>query len=147
MKKKIITLSIIVVLFSFAITACGSASIEVTEVWGRPGQVGGNSAAYFKIKNASLGKDKLLSASADIARAVELHMSMMSGEGEGQKMQMIPQEFVEISGLKTTEFKPGGLHVMFIDLNTDLKPGDSYKLNLQFEKAGEIQLEVPVREP
>ena len=147
MKKKLFTLVISLSIISFLLTSCASPSLEITEIWGRPGEAGGNSAAYFMIKNNTLSKDSLLRASADIARAVELHMSLMSGEGEQQQMVMIPQESVKIPGLKTIEFKPGGLHVMFIDLAADLKPGDHYTLTLHFEKAGEIQLDVPVREP
>ena len=147
MKRKRFTLLIALSLFSILLTSCGSPSLEITEIWGRPGDAGGNSAAYFIIKNTTVSKDTLLLAEADIARAVEIHMSMMSGEGEQQQMQMIPQKSIDIPGLKKVEFKPGGLHVMFIDLAADLKPGEHYKLTLHFEKAGEIQLDVPVREP
>jgi len=146
MKKKPVPI-LIMCLFVFLLSSCSASELEITEAWGRPGDIGGNSAAYFSIRNPSLQKDSLLKADADIARAVELHLSKMSGEGENQQMEMIPQEFVDIPILNTVVFKPGGLHVMFIDLNQPLKPGDSYTLTLTFQNAGEIQLDVDVREP
>lgn len=44
-------------------------------------------------------------------------------------------------------FKPGGLHVMLMDLERDLKPGDTFSLTLKFEKAGARSVQVTVRQP
>lgn len=147
MKKDFLVFMLLLVLSGLGLSACQSASIEVTDAWARPGMSGENSAAYFVINNSSFTSDRLLSASASISRAVELHESMMSGEGMGETMQMVPQESVKIPALKKTEFKQGGLHVMFIDLQQDLSSGDTFTLTLQFEKAGSVELEVPVRMP
>ena len=70
-------------------------------------------------------------------------MSQMDSSGV---MSMQPQQSVEIPASDTVEFKPGGLHVMLINLNQDLALGNTILLTLKFEKAGEITLEVPVEE-
>lgn len=128
-----------------ALAACAPASggnLQVNDVWARPGLAGGNSAAYFVIENATGGDDTLLSASSDIAEAVELHMTSM----QDGAMQMMPQENVPVPAGKT-EFKPGGLHVMLIGLKRDLNPGDTFSLTLNFENAGEMSLDITVSQP
>jgi len=120
-----------------------AGSLQVNSVWARPGLAGGNSAAYFIIENASGADDTLLSASSDIADAVEMHMTSMQ---EGGAMQMMPQQAVPVKAGKT-EFMPGGLHVMLIGLKQDLNPGDTFLLTLDFETAGEMMLDTTVSEP
>jgi hypothetical protein len=94
------------------------------------------------IHNETAGTDTLLSASSDVAGAVELHMTSM----QDGNMQMMHQQEVPLPTGKT-EFKPGGLHVMLIGLNQDLNPGDMFSLTLDFVTAGVIPLEVTVSEP
>ena len=125
--------------------ACGSTdnqTVQVSDAWARPGLAGGNSAIYFVTENDTAQTDTLLSASSDIAAAVELHMTEM----EGDTMQMMPQSEVPIPSGETT-FQPGELHVMLIGLNHDLKPGDTFTVTLDFAAAGEMPLDVTVREP
>jgi copper(I)-binding protein len=43
--------------------------------------------------------------------------------------------------------KPGGYHVMLIGMTRDLQVGDTFSLDLQFEKSGTITVEPEVREP
>ena len=118
-------------------------SLKVTDVWSRPGLAGGNGAMYFMVENSTDQNDTLLKAESDAAETVELHKSSMDAEGN---MSMQPQEKVDIPTGKT-EFKPGGLHVMLINLKSELKAGQKTNLTLVFEKAGSIRFEVVVREP
>jgi len=138
-----VRLPVVVLIVAVILTACGGEkSVQVADVWARPGLSGGNSSVYFVIDNSMAEEDVLLSASSDVAQAVELHMSMMDGDA----MQMKMQHNVPIPAGKT-EFKPGGLHVMLIGLKDDLKPGDTFAVTLSFETAGEQVLSVLVREP
>lgn len=135
-----------VVLFALAgsMAACApkSGTLQVTDVWARPGLAGGTSAVYCVVENETAWTDTLLSASSEIASAVELHMTTM----QDGNMQMLPQSEVPIPSGKTG-FEPGGLHVMLIGLNRDLDPGDTFTVTLDFATAGEMPLEVMVREP
>ena len=138
---------IIIAFLAFAsfLAACSPASagrLQVNHVWARPGLAGGNSATYFVIENGTGTDDTLLSASSDVASAVELHMTSM----QDGNMQMMHQEAVPVPAGET-EFKPGGLHVMLIGLNQELSPGDTFSLTLDFATAGEMPLQVVVAEP
>ena len=144
MKRWVVVLLMTASLLAFA--ACSNAPSEplaVTEAWARPAPAGQNSAIYFQIDNPNTSPDSLLSASTSVAQATELHMSQMDSSGV---MSMHPQHSVEIPASDVVEFKPGGLHVMLINLNKDLAPGSTILLTLKFEKAGEMTLEVPVEE-
>ncbi len=97
---------------------------------------------FMKFSNAG-GGDRLVSASADVSKSVELHMMKM----EGDVMQMRQVEAIELAAGQTVELKPGGYHVMFIGLKAPLKAGDKFPLKLKFEKAGEVVVTVNVEAP
>jgi periplasmic copper chaperone A len=131
------------------ITACagrdaGQSGLEVRDAWARPGQAGGNTAIYFTLVNAQAEDDVLLSAATDAAGVAELHMTNMDSAGT---MMMMQQENVPVPAGETVEFAPGGLHVMLIDLNNELLPEQTVTVQLQFERAGTLQVEAPVRQP
>lgn len=127
------------------ISACGGSSgnLTIQDAWARPASVGENGAAYFVIENGASSDDVLLSVSSEVASAAEVHMSM--GDANGV-MSMQMQESVTVTGRGKLEFKPGGLHVMLIDLNRNLNIGDTFTLTLLFEKVGEISLQIKVKE-
>lgn len=128
-----------------SLTACATSSgtLTVNDAWARTASMGENGAAYFIIENGAKSDDTLLSVSSDIAEATEVHMSMSDSNGV---MSMNMQEMVEIPAKGKVEFKTGGLHVMFINLNRDLKVGDSISLILNFKNTGSMTIEIPVRE-
>ena len=121
--------------------AAGSGELGVNDVWARPGLAEGNSAVFFVIDNPG-AEDFLLSASSDVAGAVELHKTIM----EDGNMKMVHQMNVPVPTGETA-FKPGDLHVMLIGLKDDLMPGDTFTVTLTFENADEQTLNVTVREP
>ncbi|MBI3163301.1 MAG: copper chaperone PCu(A)C [Chloroflexi bacterium] len=118
-------------------------ALTVNETWARPASKGENGAVYFVIQNDTASEDALISASTDIASTTEAHMSMLNDQGVAS-MQM--QEAVIVPAGESVTFKPGGLHIMLVDLTENLKVGDTFMLTLQFEKAGEITVQVEVRE-
>lgn len=143
MKK--INLLPVLLLMALLISACGSSKgLTVQDAWARPASASENGAAYFVIENGTTADVILASVSSDIATATEVHMSMMDGNGV---MSMQMQEAVVIPAKDKVEFKPGGLHVMFVSLTQDLKVGDTIMLTLNFENAGSLIIELPVREP
>ncbi len=116
------------------------AQVKVQDPWARPtaqGQTVGGS--YFRIEGGP-SNDRLLSAAADIAQAVELHSMRMDGD----VMRMRQVAAVDVAANQLVEFKPGGLHVMLIGLKTPLKVGNSFPMTLRFEKAGEVKVNVRV---
>ena len=138
-----VRLFVVFVVVALTLAACGAGAgeFQVNDVWARPGLAGGNSAVFFVIHNPG-SADMLLSASSDIADAVEMHKTIM----QDGNMEMVQQMNVPVPTGETA-FAPGDLHVMLIGLKNELKPGDTFTLILNFENAGEKTLNVTVREP
>ncbi len=114
------------------------------DAWARPANQGDNSAIYFKINNPGPAIDALIEAQTEVAAQTELHKSEMDNQGV---MSMHPQHQIEIPPDSQVEFAPGGYHVMLVDLQQDLKVGDTVELTLRFQNFGEITLDVPVKQP
>lgn len=113
-------------------------NLTVSDVWVRPskGQV---SAAYLTVKNSGAA-DKLLSANCDCAKATELHeMSMTNGV-----MKMDRVAAIDVPAKGEVALKPGGYHIMLIDLKRPLLSGENVPIKLVFEKAGETTLTATV---
>jgi len=125
-------------------SACGATGeLTVQDAWARPAAAGDNSAVYLVIQNDTTSADALISVSTDVASTAEAHMSMLNDQGV-VSMQM--QEAVQIPAGDSLKFKPGGLHIMLVDLQQDLKVGDTFTLVLKFERAGEITMQIEVRD-
>lgn len=99
-----------------------------------------NSAAFMTLMNTG-ADDRLVAARSGIAARTELHTHTVDSEGVAR---MRAVEDIPLPANETVTLKPGGLHVMFMNLNAPLKKGDSFELTLTFEKAGEVTIEVPV---
>lgn len=127
------------------ISACSRYSGELTiqDAWSRSARAGENGAAYFVIENGTADDDTLLSVSSEIASATEVHMSMADGNGV---MSMQMQGSVPVPARNQVEFKPGALHVMFVNLTRELKIGNTFMLTLRFKNAGEMTVPVEVKE-
>lgn len=93
------------------------------------------SGGFLKIENKGAA-DKLVGASSSASKTMELHT--MSMEGNVMKMREI--KAIDIPANGKVELKSGGLHLMFIDLNGQLKPGSTINVKLKFEKAGEVEV-------
>lgn len=99
------------------------------------------SAAYITVKNTGL-EDTLVSAKANITTMVQLHEVVT--EGSTSKMQEKAGGFpVPANGELT--LKPGGFHIMLMNLTSPLKEGDKVELELTFKNAGTVKLTAPVR--
>ncbi len=130
------------------LTACGGSSgtasaITVSDAWVNGSIMSGMpSAAYFVVQNNGAAEDKLLSVEGDIAKTIQMHETKDSGG----MMSMSPVANVPIPAGGKVEFKPGGYHVMLMDLTRELKTGDKVQLTLNFEKAGKVPVTADVRE-
>ena len=133
-----------ILLTTLLVSACGTrGEFKVMDAWARPAASGDNGAVYFILSNATDTDDRLLSVSTDVASVAEVHMSMMDDNGV---MSMQMQEALAVPAQQEIIFKPGGLHIMLVDLTQDLKLGDTITLILNFKEAGSLTIEVPVRE-
>ena len=96
-------------------------------------------AAYMTINSPV--DDVLLSASSPVAMMVELHLSSMT---DGV-MSMDHVERIDLRANQPVELIPGGYHLMLMGLKKALSEGDRFPLTLIFDKAGEIEIELPVK--
>ena len=127
---------------------CGSAmaqnasvgSIKVENAYTRataPGQqVAGG---FLKIENKGAA-DQLVSASSPAAGEVQLHEMAM--DGNVMKMRQVKDIAVPAGG--SVELKPGGYHLMFMNLKGPFATGQAVPVKLKFAKAGEVEVKMPV---
>jgi periplasmic copper chaperone A len=67
----------------------------------------------------------------------------MSMDGGVMKMREV-KEGVVIAPGATVELKPGGFHIMMVNLSKPLAKGEKVKGSLTFEKAGKVEVEFAV---
>jgi periplasmic copper chaperone A len=99
------------------------------------------SAAYMTITNSADKADRLVKAESDVAGLVELHETVIVND----IAQMVLQESgIEIPAMGKAELKPGGFHIMLLQLKKELIEGDMITLKLIFESGLVIDMQVPV---
>ena len=101
-------------------------------------------AAYLRVEAGAKGADRLIAVKVDpsIAGVVEIHD--MLEEGGVMKMRRI--DGVEVKTGSPAELKPGGKHAMLMNLKRTLAAGDTIKLTLVFENAGEVTVDAKVEQ-
>ena len=139
--KTVFKAALAALLLAGAAGAAHAGDIALEHPWSRATPAGAPVAAgYVTLKNSGAAADKLVSATADVAGKVEVHeMAMDNGV-----MKMRPVNGLEIPAGKSVELKPGGYHIMFMQLKQQLKAGDTVKGVLTFEKAGAMPVEFKV---
>lgn len=133
-------LSRLVISIVMALTANTVLAAAIESPWVRPTAPGAKVGGAFMTLVGGAEADRVVSGSSPAAAVVELHTHVM--EGGVAKMRAVPAIDVPAGG--RIELKPGGLHLMLINLKAPLKAGETIPLKLRFEKAGEIEVQVPV---
>lgn len=98
-------------------------------------------AVFIFIKNTGSTDRKLVKAESPTAKTVELH----SHTNENGVMKMREVKSIEIKAKGQAELKPGGYHIMLIDVRQALKEGDAVPIALNFDDGSRQQIDVPVR--
>lgn len=119
-----------------------AGAIVIDQPWSRATPRGSDvGVGYLTIANTGPEPDRLVSASSPRAGRTEIHEMKM----EGGVMKMRPVAGgLEIKPAQKLELKPGGYHVMFMNLHEPFKQGEMLKAQLQFEKAGTLDVEFKV---
>ena len=115
-------------------------SLQIENAYTRstvPGQMA--AGGFMKIENKG-GVDLLVSASSPVAGEVQLHEMAM--EGNVMKMRQVKDIPVPAGG--AVELKPGGMHLMFMNIKAPLTAGETVPVKLKFAKAGEVEVKMPV---
>lgn len=137
-----------VMALALAAHAQRSADIDVKLAWARPtvaGQMGTGAFMHLTSKEGA----RLLGASSDVAGVVEIHEMAM----EGNVMRMRPIRSLDLPPGSIVELKPGGHHMMLMDLKRPLATGEKIKVELRLETRDKklvtqpVEIEVRPRAP
>ena len=120
------------------------AQVTVSEAWVRA-TVAQQKATGAFMQLQSAQDAKLVSAQSPVAGVTEVHeMAMDNGV-----MKMRPGPFLALPAGKAVELKPGGYHVMLMDLKAQVKDGDMVPVTLVVEgkdgKRQNIEVKAPAR--
>lgn len=129
--------------------AC-SQVIRVLDPWARPAHsmagmhgMGSTTAAYMTLRNDGSESDALIAVRTDVAARPEIHETRI----ENNVARMVPIPRLEVPAGGQVQLRPGGLHIMLMDLRRALRVGDRFRVVLVFERCGELPVEVVVRQP
>lgn len=116
--------------------------LSIAEGWARamlPGQPAGG--AYVTIANKGAEPDRLVGANSPAAGKVEVHTMAVVND----VMTMRPVEGgLEVPAGGKLEMKPGGFHLMFMQVSQPFRDGGQVPVTLEFEKAGKVEIVLPV---
>ena len=136
------------ILFTLTLAlACSASWAQTTfaDAWIR-GTVAQQKASGLFARLTSAQGARLVSVSTPVAGLVEIHE--MSMAGDVMKMRALPSGLVLPAG-KAVELKPGGYHVMLMDLKQQLKVGDTVTVTWVLEGADKkretVEVKVPVK--
>lgn len=130
--------------FAFAlmlVAAPAWSQVEIENAWARatpPGAKAG--AGYMTIRNKSSSPDRLVGGESTLAARVETHVHLK----EGNVMRMRQADGFDIPANGTFELKPGGPHLMFVNIKRPFKEGENIPVTLKFEKAKEVAVDFHV---
>lgn len=135
---------------SGAALVCGPAraadynvgSIHVTQPWARATPKGASTAAaYMTITNDGTKAVRLSCVSSNVSKECQIHS--MTVENGVMKMRPVVGG-LEIKPGATLSLKPGGYHIMLIDLSHPLMQGQSIEATLKFDNAATVKVDYPV---
>ncbi|MGE8676508.1 MAG: copper chaperone PCu(A)C [Achromobacter kerstersii] len=121
-------------------TLAQDAALKVEDVWVRatvPNQHA--TGVFMRLTSPTAGR--LVGVESDAAKHVEVHEMAM--QDDVMKMRQVPA--IDLPAGQAVELKPGGYHVMLIDLAKQITPGDHVPLTLIVEDAKQQQHRVPVQ--
>lgn len=119
--------------------------IRIVHPWAMPTAPstadGATGVGYLVLKNGGRKSDKLLSASTETAEKVELHAYGKAGDTP----TMHRVDAVEIPAGGEVRLEPGGPHLMLMGVKKPLAEGQHFSIALQFERAGNITVDMFVQ--
>ena len=136
-------LTIITALLALTSAFAQAQGIDVKDAWVRtavPGQPGTGAFMSITAKDGA----KLVGASSPLAGVAEVHEMRM--DGDVMRMRAVP--VLDLPAGKTVQLKPGGYHLMLMELKQALPKGSTVPLTLTLRDAkgqeSKVELKLPV---
>ncbi|MDD5325855.1 MAG: copper chaperone PCu(A)C [Polaromonas sp.] len=129
-----------------ATLACGTVyaqTVEIRDAWVRA-TVKGQTATGAFMKITAKDDARLIGASSPVAGVTEVHEMKM--EGDVMKMRAVPGG-LDLPAGKTVELKPGGYHMMMMDLKAPLAKDSAVPLTLVFKDAKGVESRMELKLP
>jgi periplasmic copper chaperone A len=131
-------------LFSAGVLAAAADTVSVEDPYVRLAPPNAPATGAFMVIKNSGDKDvKLLKADNPASRVTELHTHI----NDGGVMKMRPVPAIEVKAKGEAVLKPGGLHVMLIDLKAPMKEGDTVPITLTFDDGSSKKVDAKVVKP
>ena len=137
MKTRCIVIAATAVL---ALSSAAWAQTRITDPWVRSTVPQQKASGLFAQITSTAG-GKLVSATSPVAGVVEIHEMKM----EGDTMRMRAIDALDLPPGKTVELKPGGYHVMLMDLKQQLKAGETVPVTLVIQNSAGVRETIEVR--
>jgi periplasmic copper chaperone A len=122
--------------------AFAQSSVDIKDPWVRA-TVAQQKATGAFMQLTAKADSKLVEAKSPVAGVVEIHEMAM--DNNIMKMRQIPG--LALPAGKAVELKPGGYHVMLMDLKAQVKEGDVVPVTLVFEGKDGKRESVEVKAP
>ena len=126
----------------FSLVAVPSDPVKVTGGWVRSTVAGQKGSGAFMKITATEGV-RLTGVASPVAGVAEVHEMKM--DGDVMKMRAVP--VLELPAGSTVELKPGGYHLMLMDLKQSLTVGSTVPVTLMFRDAKGAERRVEVKLP
>jgi copper(I)-binding protein len=129
-------------LASAAVANAAPGGPTVPDAWARATPPGVTTGAVYLTIMGGGETDRLIGVRTDASEAAELHTE--TNTGGVLTMKKLPALAVPAGAAVT--LSPGHDHLMLIGLKGPLRPGEKIGVTLTFEHAGDVAIEVPVRD-
>ncbi|MFB6984847.1 copper chaperone PCu(A)C [Streptomyces sp. NPDC056178] len=141
MNRRTALAGVVALTTGLALAGCSSSgSRPVLKVTGAfmPQPVSDMAAGFLVIRNSGGTSDRLTSVTSSLSDNVTIH------ESKNQTMRMVSSFEVPAGG--ELDLERGGNHIMFMNLKQQPKQGEKVSVELHFEKADPIKVDLPVKE-
>ncbi len=121
--------------------ASQTLQVEDAFAWVSPGAR--SASAYFRLENSGESDRRIVGVSSAEAKRAELHEFAEDADGTARMARV--ESGVTAPAGATVVFEPGGLHVMFMGLESDPDVGETLTFRLRLDDDGEIEIGAIVR--
>jgi copper(I)-binding protein len=131
-------------MFSTGVLAGAADNVSVQDAYVRLAPPNAPATGAFMVIKNNGDKDvKVLKADNPASKVTELHTHL----NDGGVMKMRPVPGIDIKAKGEAVLKPGGLHIMMIDLKAPMKEGDVVPMTLTFDDGSIKQVDAKVVRP